>query len=157
MAAVTNATPLISLDAVVIDTETTGLDPRKARVIEIGAVRLVAGRIEPGQTFRSLVQMGEKIPAKVTAVHGIDAAKLADAPPFAEVWPKFLDFLGGDTIVIGHTLGFDLAILQRECMRAGIAWNKPRSLDTQLLAQVIEPRSCRPFARAAGQPGSGSS
>ena len=65
MAAVTNATPLISLDAVVIDTETTGLDPRKARVIEIGAVRLVAGRIEPGQTFRSLVQMGEKIPAKV--------------------------------------------------------------------------------------------
>ena len=41
--------------------------------------------------------------------------------------------------MIGHTLGFDLAILQRECMRAGIAWNKPRSLDTQLLAQVIEP------------------
>ena len=46
MAAVTNATPLISLDAVVIDTETTGLDPRKARLLEAAGVRIVAGEIE---------------------------------------------------------------------------------------------------------------
>lgn len=139
MAAVTNATPLISLDAVVIDTETTGPDPRKARIVEIGAVRLAGGRIDPGNTFRSLVQPREPIPAKATALHGIDAAKLADAPVFADIWPGFSEFIGGSAVLIGHTLGFDLAVLQRECARAHIAWNRPRSLDTQLLAQVIEP------------------
>ena len=50
MAAVTNATPLMALDAVVIDTETTGLDPANARLLEIGAVRLSAGRIDERAT-----------------------------------------------------------------------------------------------------------
>ena len=149
MAAVTNATPLISLDAVVIDTETTGLDPRKARLVEIGAVRLAGGRIDPNRTFRSLVRIDEKIPAKVTAVHGIDAAKLANAPSFAEVWPRFLDFLGGDSVVIGHTLGFDLAILRHECMRAGLTWSKPRSHATACAGDRA--RSCGLFARATRQ------
>ena len=131
MAAVTNATPLISLDAVVIDTETTGLDPRKARILEIGAVRIAGGRIDRARPFRSLVNPGEPISAKATAMHGIDAAKLAEAPAFAEVWPKFSDFVGGDACVIGHTLGFDLAVLRRECERAGIAWIGRAALDTQ--------------------------
>ena len=139
MAAVTNATPLIALDAVVIDTETTGLDPRKARLVEIGAVRLASGRIEPGDTFRSLVQPNEPVSPKAVAVHGIDAGKLAGAPVFSEIWPKLSEFVGGNSVLIGHTLGFDLAILQRECARANIAWERPRALDTQLLAQVIEP------------------
>ncbi len=59
MAAVTNATPLMALDAVVIDTETTGLDPANARLLEIGAVRLSAGRINERATFRTLIQPGE--------------------------------------------------------------------------------------------------
>ena len=46
MTAVSNATPLIALDAVVIDSETTGLDPTKARLVEVAAVRLAAGRLE---------------------------------------------------------------------------------------------------------------
>ncbi|MGV3634649.1 MAG: exonuclease domain-containing protein, partial [Pseudorhodoplanes sp.] len=139
MAAVTNATPLISIDAVVIDTETTGLDPRKARLIEVAAVRIVSGRIEPAQSFRRLVNPGEIIPRESTAVHGIDAAAVADAPAFAQVWPEFSDFVGS-SVVIGHTVGFDLAILQRECERAGLRWQRPRALDTQHLAQVAEPR-----------------
>jgi DNA polymerase-3 subunit epsilon/CBS domain-containing protein len=139
MAAVTNATPLISLDAVVLDTETTGLDPRKARLIEIGAVRIVSGRIESAQSFRRLVNPGEAIPGESTAVHGIDAAAVADASPFPQVWPDFLQFIGS-SVVIGHTIGFDLAVLQRECERAGLSWQKPRTLDTQHLAQVVEPR-----------------
>lgn len=139
MAAVTNATPLISLDAVVIDTETTGLDPRKARILEVGAVRLAGGRVSPDQTFQSFVQPGEPIPAKVIAVHGIDAARVADAPAFAEIWPKLSEFIGGSNVLIGHTLGFDLAVLKRECVRARLAWRQPQTLDTQLLAQVIEP------------------
>jgi DNA polymerase-3 subunit epsilon/CBS domain-containing protein len=139
MAAVTNATPLISLDAVVIDTETTGLDPRKARLIEIAAVRIASGRIESARSFRRLVNPGEAIPRETTAIHGIDAAAVADAPSFPQVWPEFSAFIG-PSVVIGHTIGFDLAVLQRECERAGLHWQRPRTLDTQHLAQVVEPR-----------------
>jgi CBS domain-containing protein len=136
--AATNATPLIALDAVVIDTETTGLDPRKSFVIELGAVRLTAGRIDPAQYFRSLVRPRDSIPAKSTAIHGIDDGKVAAAPGFPEVWTKFSDFIDGE-VVIGHTLGFDLSVLQKECERNSITWKRPRGLDTQLLAQVAEP------------------
>ena len=139
MASVTNATPLIALDAVVIDTETTGLDPRKARVIEVAAVRIVAGRIESAQSLRRLINPQEPIPPASTAVHGIDAGAVADAPDFAQAWPEVSAFLGS-SVVIGHTVGFDLAVLQRECERAGLHWKRPRALDTQHLAQVVEPR-----------------
>ena len=138
MAALTNATPLIALDAVAIDTETTGLDAAKARVVEIAAVRLAAGRIAADKPFRSLVRPAAPIPQSATAIHGIDAAKVADAPLFDEVWPKLLDF-AGDGVVIGHTIGFDLAVLKRECERAGIAWRRQRTLDTRLLAEVVAP------------------
>jgi CBS domain-containing protein len=138
VAAVTHATALIALDAVVIDTETTGLDPATARVLEIGAVRLVGGRLDTGESFRSLVKPDVPIPAEVTVVHGIDAAKVADAPGFAQVWPEFSAFLG-NAVVIGHTVGFDLALLQRETQRIGVTWKTPRALDTRLLAQVVAP------------------
>ena len=133
-----SATPLIALDAVVIDTETTSLDPRKAWVVEIGAIRLVHGRLDPAATFRRLVKPGEPIPPVATGVHHIDDAMVADAPSFAEAWKEFQAFVG-NAVVIGHTVGFDLAVFKRECARAGIAWTKPRTLDTRLLAQVAEP------------------
>jgi CBS domain-containing protein len=139
MAAVTNATPLISLDAVVLDTETTGLDPRKARVLEAAALRIVAGRIETRGAFQSYVNPREPIPAFLTAVHGIDDAKVAQAPVFEAMWPKLNDYIGS-AVVVGHSLGFDLAILQQECRRAGIFWAPPRALDTQHLVQLIDPR-----------------
>jgi DNA polymerase-3 subunit epsilon/CBS domain-containing protein len=139
MVAVSNATPLIALDAVVIDTETTGLDPAKAWIVEIAAVRLTGGRLDTRASFRRLLRPGEPIPASATRIHGIDDAAVAAAPTFAAIWPELAAFLG-NSIVIGHTLGFDLAILKRECERAGIAWVRPRSLCTRLLAEVTEPR-----------------
>jgi DNA polymerase-3 subunit epsilon/CBS domain-containing protein len=139
MAAVTNATPLISLDAVVIDTETTGIDPRKARLIEAGAVRIAAGQIASEATFQSYVNPREPIPAASTAVHGIDDAKVAHAPAFGSMWPKLRDYIG-NAVVVGHTVGFDLAILQQECRRADMPWAAMRTLDTQHLAQLVDPR-----------------
>jgi CBS domain-containing protein len=138
MAAISSATPLIALDAVVVDTETTGLEPAKARVVEIGAVRIVRGRRDGAPPFRRLVRPGVPIPAAATRVHGIDDTALAGASSFAEVWPDFTRYLG-DTLVIGHSIGFDLAVLKRECERADIAWVRPRTLDTRLLAEVAEP------------------
>lgn len=138
MAATGNATPLIALDAVVMDTETTGLDPAKARIVEIGAIRLVDGRLAPDVSFRRLVRPDISIPATAAAIHGIDDTRVADARRFAEVWPEFSDFIG-DAVVIGHTLGFDLAVLKHECARASLAWAPPRMLDTRLLAQIAAP------------------
>jgi CBS domain-containing protein len=133
-----NATPLIALDAVVFDTETTGLDPVRARLVEIAGVHIAGGKVETTATFRALVNCGEPIPAAATRIHGIDDAMLVDAPTFAEVWPQFLEFVGS-RLVIGHTVGFDLAVLKRECERAAIPWRRPRTLDTRLLAEVAKP------------------
>jgi CBS domain-containing protein len=103
--------PLLSLDAVVIDTETTGLDPRKARMIELAGVRLSAGKLVAGESFRQLLRpSGQSIPAEATRIHGIDDVAVAGAPLFADVWPRFNTFLG-QALVIGHAVGFDLAVL----------------------------------------------
>src|SRR5262245_7442702 len=132
-----NSTPLIALDAVVIDTKTTGLDPAEARIVEIAAIQILRGRLSD-QMFCSLVSPDVSIPAAATAIHYIDDAKVAGAPSFSQVWPTLIDFIGG-AVVIGHSIGFDLALLQRECKRAGLAFHQPRALDTRLLAEIVEP------------------
>ncbi len=138
MATADNATPLIALDAAVIDTETTGLNPATARVLEVAAVRLDVGRIDEQASFRRLVRPDEAIPAEATRVHGIDAQTVAAAPPFAAVWAEFAAYTDG-AVLIGHSVGFDVAVLKRECERAGLAWQLRLSLDTQLLARIAEP------------------
>lgn len=133
------AASLLSLDAVVIDTETTGLDPRKARVIELAGVRLSAGKLIDGGSFRQLLRPAdESIPAETTRIHGIDDAIVAKSPLFVDVWPRINRFLG-QAVVVGHTVGFDLAVLKRECDLAGLPWIRPRTLDTRLLAQIAAP------------------
>ncbi len=135
---VLNTTPLIALDAVALDTETTGLDPVKARIVEIAAVRIGAGRLDTAGSLRRLVRPGEAIPPQASRIHGIDDAAVADAPAFAAAWPEVRDFIGR-SVVIGHTIGFDLAVLRRECALAGLDWRAPRTLDTRLLAELVEP------------------
>jgi DNA polymerase-3 subunit epsilon/CBS domain-containing protein len=138
MARVTNATPLIALDAIILDTETTGLDPANARIVEIGAVPLKRGRLDETAALRRLVNPGVAIPVEATRIHAIDDSTVASAPKFAAIWPD-LSAATSDAVLIGHTFGFDLAVLKRECERADLAWASPRTLDTRLLAQVAEP------------------
>ena len=133
-----SATPLLALDAVAIDTETTGLDARKARIVEIALVPIVAGRLDAGAACRRLIRPDVAIPAQATRIHGIDAAAIADAPRFAHAWPE-LSAVIGERVVIGHAVGFDLTVLKRECERAGLPWTRPRALDTRLLAEVVAP------------------
>jgi CBS domain-containing protein len=132
------AIPLIALDAVAIDCETTGLDPRTAWIVELAAVRLVGGSPAPAQSIEYRLRPDKPIPASATRIHGIDDAAVSSAPGFAEVWPELSRFLSRAT-VIGHTVGFDLALLARECRRAGIAWSAPRMLDVRILAEIVEP------------------
>jgi CBS domain-containing protein len=138
MATVSNAMPLIALDAFVVDTETTGLDPAKARIVEIAAVPLKGGKLDEQVTLRQLVNPGAPIPPAATKIHNIDDAMVAAAPGFAAAWPDMAATISG-AIVIGHRIGFDLAVLKGECARAGLSWRTPRSLDAALLAQVAAP------------------
>jgi CBS domain-containing protein len=80
----------------------------------------------------------EAVSASAVAIHHIDDVTLASAPGFGQVWPELLAFIG-DAVVIGHTLGFDLAVFEGECERATARFSRPRMLDTRLLAQVAEP------------------
>ena len=138
MTRVSNATPLIALDAFVIDTETTGLDPARRASSRSARCRLRPASSTRQAALRRLVNPGEPIPALATQIHKIDDAAVADAPNFAAVWPELAAAISG-SVLIGHTLGFDLAVLKRECERAGLPWTAPRTLDTRLLAQVAEP------------------
>jgi DNA polymerase-3 subunit epsilon/CBS domain-containing protein len=131
------ALPLRSLAAVVLDCETTGLDARTDRVVELGAVRLGAGLIET-ESFEALVNPGRPIPPQASAIHGIQDAAVAAAPAFATVMPELAAFAGA-RVVLGYAIGFDLAVLQAEHGRAGLAWRAPRSLCVRQLAQLLAP------------------
>lgn len=135
----TSLSPLLSaLDAVAIDTETTGLDARSARLIQYGAVRLRGADILLDQQFATLVNPGMPIPAVTTAVHGIADDDIRDAPPFAAVAAAIAEFQGSATL-IGHSISFDLAVLKREHELAGLAWKQPRALDVRHLARIAAP------------------
>jgi CBS domain-containing protein len=133
-----SVTPLIAIDAIAFDTETTGVDVRTASVIEIGGVRIVSGMLRPEDVFRSLVRPLGRIDPAALRAHGIDEAQVRDAPRFPDVWPRFAEFVG-DNVLVGHTLGFDLAILERQLAGCGLVWRRPRMLDTQLLCQLVSP------------------
>ncbi len=133
-------TDLARMDAVVIDTETTGLDVMQVRIVQISGVRFSNGRVLTDQTFDSLVNPGVPIPPASTAIHGITDAMVADAPPFAAVKPAF-DAFRGDAVLIGQSVGFDLAVLLRETRRLGQRWQPPRFLDTKLLAAALDPQA----------------
>jgi CBS domain-containing protein len=79
-----SATPLLALDAVVFDTETTGLDPTHARLIEIGAIRLAAGRVAADERFHTLVDPGVPIPPASTRIHGIDESRIKGRTGFRQ-------------------------------------------------------------------------
>lgn len=133
---VTEATALDALPVVVLDTETTGLDVAGDRIVSIGAVRLQGARILRHLTLDRLVNPEQPIPARSTAVHGISTAMVAGAPRIAEVLPSVAEFLAG-SVVVGHCIGFDLKMLEREAARAGVAWIRPASLCTMRLAGAL--------------------
>jgi DNA polymerase-3 subunit epsilon/CBS domain-containing protein len=135
---VNNATPLLALDAVALDTETTGLDARAARLVQLGALRIRDGALDPADRFERLVNPSGRIPAGATAVHGITDAMVADAPRFAEVAGDLEAFLGR-SIIVGHAVHYDLAVLEREYRLAGRDPPRLRALDVRSLARLAAP------------------
>jgi len=120
---------------IVLDTETTGLDPFQGhRVVEIGCVELL-NRIPTGVTFHRYVNPERDMPAEAFNVHGLSAEFLADKPLFSDVCDELLEFLA-DSILIAHNASFDYGFLCAElerCKRATLM--RDRVIDTIALAR----------------------
>ena len=127
------------LREIVLDTETTGLDPRKGdRLIEIGCIELV-NRIPTGVEFHKFINPERSVPAEAEAVHGLSTQFLLDKPLFAEVASDFLDFIAGDTLVI-HNSTFDVGFLNAELERLKLGpIAMSRVVDTLQLARRKHP------------------
>ncbi|MEP7174043.1 MAG: DUF294 nucleotidyltransferase-like domain-containing protein [Aestuariivirga sp.] len=134
----TAATPLRSLTAIALDTETTSLDVSHARILEIGAIAILNGRLVAEPHFASLVNPQAAISPTSVAIHGITDDAVKSAESFAQVYRQYHDFAGGH-VVLGYAVGFDLAMLRSEHERAGLAWKAPRFLDVLDLARSLRP------------------
>jgi DNA polymerase III subunit epsilon len=127
---------------IVLDTETTGLEPELGhRIIEIGCVELV-NRRHTGRTFHRYIDPEREIDEGAAAVHGITRADLQGKPKFAELAEELVLFIDGAELVI-HNAAFDTAFLDAELMRLeGRAWaiaKLCKVLDTLALARSMHP------------------
>jgi DNA polymerase-3 subunit epsilon len=137
---------------IVIDTETTGLDPRDGhRIVEVACIELMH-HVPTGRKFHRYVNPERDIPADAFAVHGLTAEFLAEHRPFAEIADELLDFIGEDRVVI-HNAEFDLAFLNAELRQLGRSPLTCAFVDTLGLARQRFPGApasldalCRRFA-----------
>ncbi|TFG88413.1 MAG: CBS domain-containing protein, partial [Hyphomicrobiales bacterium] len=132
------AMPLVALDLVALDTETTGLDVRNDRIVQIGAVRMRGGEPDAGDALDLMVNPGIAIPPASTRIHHLGDADVASAPLTPEGLARLVGFIGG-AVVVGHNIHFDMAILRHEAARHGVEWRAPRALDVALLAAALAP------------------
>ena len=124
---------------IVLDTETTGLDPEFGhRVVEVGCVELM-NCVPTGRTFQVFINPERDMPAEAFAVHGISEDFLRDKPRFAEVADSLLEFLSDSPLVI-HNASFDLKFLNWELAACGRPTCMPaRAIDTVMLARQKYP------------------
>ena len=101
---------------VVFDLETTGLSPKKAEIIEIGAVRVNCGKIV--EKFQTYVKPYGRIPQMITELTGITEAMTKDAPCIEDALPEFLSFIGDD-VLFAHNSSFDCRFIGTACLLLG--------------------------------------
>lgn len=138
MTPATGATPLFALEAAALDLETTSLDAAKALIVQFATVPISGGALDGGDACERLVDPGTAIPPRSTEIHGITDAMVRDARRLREHWRELTARLD-NRVVIGHTIGFDLAVLAAEARRNGLPWRRPRALCVRMLATVAAP------------------
>jgi DNA polymerase-3 subunit epsilon len=143
---------LESVEFVVLDVETTGISPRRHRLIEVGAVILRGGTIQ--ESYQQLINPGKRIPDFIVQFTGISNEMVRGAPAAEQVLPELQTFLGRRPIV-GHNISFDLGFLGAEAERG--RWFFPtEGIDTIAMARRLLPNVRRPkldmLARRLGVP-----
>ncbi len=122
------------LRELVLDTETTGLEPGEHRIVEIGALELI-NHVPTGRTYHQYINPRRSMPPEAEAIHGITEAFLADKPVFDDIAQAFVDFIGDGTLVI-HNAKFDIKFLNFELERVKQAPLKfSRVIDTLEMAR----------------------
>src|SRR5712671_694492 len=124
---------------IVLDTETTGLDPlRGDRLVEVGCIEIY-NRMPTGQVFHRYINPERDMPAEALAVHGLTTEFLAGKPLFAEIVDEFLEFIADAPLII-HNASFDVSFINAELDRIKRpAITRDRLVDTLLLARRKHP------------------
>lgn len=118
-----------------LDLETTGLDPKKDKIIEIGAVKVCDGVIT--DSFSEFVNPGRSLTGLVSGLTGIEDEDLIQAKPIGQVIARLLDFIGEENL-IGHSVLFDFSFTKRAAVNAKFSFEK-RAVDTLKLARKYLP------------------
>ncbi len=127
-----HATPFV-----VIDLETTGLEPRLDRIVEIGAVKLLNGEIV-GE-WSTLVNPGVFVPQETTHITGITTEMVQDAPFFTEIHPQLMEFIGEGSVFVAHNAEFDRSFLNNTLLRHQLEGLDNPYLCTFKLAKQVHP------------------
>ena len=126
---------------IVLDTETTGLDPNDGhRIVEIGAVELF-NHVPTGNVYHQYINPVRKMPEQAFRVHGLSEEFLSDKPKFLDIATEFLDFIGSDKLVI-HNASFDMKFINYELStikKEQISYD--RAVDTLTIARKKFPGS----------------
>ena len=136
---------LKGVNVVVFDLETTGLSPEKDGIVEIGAVRIVNGRVDETLRYETLVKptnaLGDviRIPWYTERIHGISDEMVRDAPTIAEVMPEFIEFVSGSAVV-AHNIGFDGGFMRANAARLGLSWSPAAEFCTVQLSRKAFPK-----------------
>jgi DNA polymerase-3 subunit epsilon len=120
---------------IVLDTETTGLDPKRGdRIVEIGCVELI-NHIPSGRIYHQYINPERDMPDDAYKVHGLSSKFLASHPVFSQAVDSFLEFISGDLLVI-HNADFDMGFINSELSKLNLnELDIDRSLDTVRLAR----------------------
>ena len=130
--------PLNELAFTVFDTETTGLDPKGGdKIISVGSIRIVNGRLLHDERFDQFVDPERSLPFESIKIHGIQPEMLKGQPTIDKVLPLFQQF-AEDTVLVAHNAAFDMRMLQINEAETGVKFINP-VLDTLLLSAVVHP------------------
>ncbi|MBQ9927382.1 MAG: 3'-5' exonuclease [Lachnospiraceae bacterium] len=122
-------------DFTALDVESTGLNPKTDKLIEIGAVKVRNGKIT--DRFHTLVYPGRKLEERITQLTGITDEMLKDAPVIEEVIPLLLDFIGED-VLLGHRILFDFSFIKKAAANQKLSFEK-KGIDTLKIARRFLP------------------
>lgn len=116
---------------IALDLETTGLDPKKNKIIEIAAVHVKDGMVT--ERYQTLLNPGWKLPERITELTGITNEELLDAPMIGERLGEFLEFVR-DFVIVGHSVMFDYSFLKRAAVNQGLVF-EAKAIDTLKIAR----------------------